>query len=319
MPYIPPMHVREKYFRPIEDEIQRLFNELIYIPLLRIALRRNPDEIMNSLRALVSAVQQGRVWYEDGQFKGSFNAAISKELRTLGAQWNPAAKTWSLTKQDLPVEVQFAQATADQRYEAIRRDMLTTMADMDISMIDNNSDLISKYGKAIDQMEMDFRKSVTGIEAITIVPKLTEGQRKIIAEQWAQNLNLYIKNWTQENILKLRQQIQDNTFSGAGRAEAMVKTIQENYGSSKAKAKFLARQETALLMSKFQETRYGDMGINKYRWSTSHDERVRPDHAALNGKVFLFDQPPVTDRRTGARNNPGQDFNCRCIAIPILD
>ncbi len=59
-------------------------------------------------------------------------------------------------------------------------------------------------------------------------------------------------------------------------------------------------------------------GILEYRWSTSKDERVRHDHKALDTKIFSFASPPVTNLKTGARNNPGCDFGCRCIAIPIF-
>jgi hypothetical protein len=41
---------------------------------------------------------------------------------------------------------------------------------------------------------------------------------------------------------------------------------------------------------------------------TSRDERVRSGHAALHGKVFRYDTPPVTNPRTGEVNHPGQDY-----------
>jgi uncharacterized protein with gpF-like domain len=39
----------------------------------------------------------------------------------------------------------------------------------------------------------------------------------------------------------------------------------------------------------------------------------------LNGHIYSFDDPPVTCQATQAHNNPGEDFRCRCVAIPILD
>ena len=160
-----------------------------------------------------------------------------------------------------------------------------------------------------------FEKAV---RAISISPKLTEAQRDIIADEWGRNLNKYIKSWADKTIFELRDRVQANTFAGR-RAEALEDVIRENYGVSQRKAQFLARQETSLLMSKFRETRYGQIGVRRYRWSTSHDERVRSDHKHLNGKVFSFDSPPVTDARTGARNNPGEDFGCRCVAVGLVD
>ena len=146
---------------------------------------------------------------------------------------------------------------------------------------------------------------------------MTAAQRQLIATQWGTNLDLYIKNWAADNILKLRKQITENTFAGR-RAEDMVSLIRQNYGVGQRKAEFLARQETSLLMSKFHESRFKDIGSQSYIWSSSDDERVREDHKLLNGKIFSWDSPPVVDRRTGRTGHPGEDFGCRCVAIALI-
>ena len=46
-----------------------------------------------------------------------------------------------------------------------------------------------------------------------------------------------------------------------------------------------------------------------YIWRTSGDEKVRSSHAANNGKIFAWDNPPET-------GHPGEDYNCRCWAEP---
>ena len=155
-------------------------------------------------------------------------------------------------------------------------------------------------------------------EKITVAPMLTAQAVDTITKEWAENLELYVRNFAEDQILEMRKTITDNTMAGY-RAEGVAKKIQKEYGVSKRKAKFLARQETALLTSKFQKERFKDIGVTRYRWSTSGDERVRGDHKELNGKIFSWDSPPVTDRRTGKRNHPSEDFGCRCIAIPVLD
>lgn len=48
---------------------------------------------------------------------------------------------------------------------------------------------------------------------------------------------------------------------------------------------------------------------NYYTWRTAHDERVRPAHAANEGRVFAWSDPPPT-------GHPGHDPNCRCTAEP---
>lgn len=49
-----------------------------------------------------------------------------------------------------------------------------------------------------------------------------------------------------------------------------------------------------------------ESGIKKYIWRTMLDDRVRPTHAANEGKIFDLDNPPP---HTG---HPGTEINCRC-------
>ncbi|MEQ1890367.1 MAG: phage minor head protein [Alphaproteobacteria bacterium] len=46
-----------------------------------------------------------------------------------------------------------------------------------------------------------------------------------------------------------------------------------------------------------------------YIWRTRGDNKVRASHAANNGRIFAWDDPPVT-------GHPGEDFGCRCWAQP---
>lgn len=122
--------------------------------------------------------------------------------------------------------------------------------------------------------------------------------------------------------MKLRKQVMAAAFRG-NRYDALVKTIQRSYGVTVSKAKFLAHQETNLLMAKFKETRYTDAGIVEYRWrcvTGSKLHPVRPSHKALDGKIFRFDDPPITTPPSEAprRNNPGEDYGCRCTAVPVV-
>ncbi len=314
MPRISPMVLKPEYYDPIEAEIQRIFDELLYIPLTRVLTCKQTGEVMNAISAILAAVQSGRIWYEDGHFKGTFNARISKELLELGAKYNPPSNTWTLPIDQVPTDVRFAQAAADDKITKMRTEMLNILDGIKTDDITKISTAPEQYEKSLAEMNAAF---VRAAAAIAIPPQFTPAMREQIAYQYGQNLDLYIQKWTDENILKLREQVQQHAYAG-GRADGLVKILQESYGQSKNKAKFLARQETALAMSSFQESRYADIGITEYTWSTSNDERVRHDHKILHGKVFSFSSPPVTNRQTGARNNPGQDYNCRCVAVPLV-
>lgn len=59
-------------------------------------------------------------------------------------------------------------------------------------------------------------------------------------------------------------------------------------------------------------------GVTEYIWRTRRDWRVRPDHQDLDDTIQDWAHPPVVDMRTGRRAHPGEDFLCRCVAIPVL-
>jgi SPP1 gp7 family putative phage head morphogenesis protein len=107
-------------------------------------------------------------------------------------------------------------------------------------------------------------------------------------------------------------------FNEGCRADSLIKTIQTNYGVSKNKAKFLARQETSLLTAEYTINRYKDMGSKRWKWSSSHDSAVRDLHRHLDGEVFTYDAPPVIDDKTGQKGFPRQAYGCRCKLVALI-
>ena len=101
------------------------------------------------------------------------------------------------------------------------------------------------------------------------------------------------------------------------RVEVLARELVERFGVSDSRAALIARDQILKLNGRITEARQTAAGVTQYEWITSRDERVRAGHEALDGKVFSWDDPPVTDTRTGAANHPGQDYQCRCIAMPV--
>ena len=83
--------------------------------------------------------------------------------------------------------------------------------------------------------------------------------------------------------------------------------------TTEKRAMFIARDQSSKLNAALTQARHEDVGIKKYMWSTSLDERVRDSHADKEGLIFEYANPPAD---TG---HPGHDFNCRCVAIPVFD
>ena len=102
--------------------------------------------------------------------------------------------------------------------------------------------------------------------------------------------------------------------------EKLAKKIKASYGVSQSKATFLARQESNLLLAKFRESRYNEIGCDEYIWQTvvgSPSSPVREGHARLNGTRQRFSNPPVVNKK-GDRKNPSEDYGCRCRPKPVI-
>lgn len=79
-----------------------------------------------------------------------------------------------------------------------------------------------------------------------------------------------------------------------------------------SRAEFWARDQTLKTNSDLTRIRAQRAGFPAYRWITARDEFVRDEHAALEGDVIRWDDPPEP-------GHPGEDFNCRCIAEPLAE
>lgn len=115
----------------------------------------------------------------------------------------------------------------------------------------------------------------------------------------------------------LIRRVQSEVTSGliAGQSAAKLRPIlQETLGVSDARARLIARDQTAKVASDLNRRRHEDAGIEDYIWRTSQDERVRSRHRELDGKQYKYGEP------TGAEEGlpPGQPIQCRCIAQAVV-
>ena len=107
---------------------------------------------------------------------------------------------------------------------------------------------------------------------------------------------------------RLSAELRDQPFD----RQRLTKLLAREYGSTGYNLRRLARDQTTKTIGGLTEIRQRQLGIQGYRWSSSADERVRPTHAANNGRMFRWDSPPA------ATGHPGTDIQCRCVAIPAV-
>lgn len=141
---------------------------------------------------------------------------------------------------------------------------------------------------------------------------------RLVMDDWV-NSNVDLIKSVKDKSLSSMKSIVKQGFLDGRTATAIMKDIHKVYGMDKRHARFIARDQMAKLNSELTRMQQEDAGVSQYTWSDSGDGRVRQRHKELNGKVFRWNDPPIVDKKTGRRCHPGQDYRCRCCAIPFFD
>ena len=316
-----PIVVRDRLAEPIAQEIEYHLWDLIYKPLLDVLKEHGlkANSLQNSKASLIEALRAGRVQYRDGIWSGEWGSGISRDLRSFGAVFEPGRKIFRLGLESVPFDVKQAVLASERK----NKDVLEAL-DRELDKIEEASAALTgpvvpvkdHFQTILRDVDDQFHKSVSKDFEIPIV--IDKRLRAKLTKEYSENLNLDIKTFRDEQVFKLRKQVEANWAEGF-RSSEMIGFIQAQYGVTQRKARFLARQETSLLTVKYKREKYEDAGVTKYVWSSSHDKRTRQDHKDLDGQVFEYAKPPVTNKATGARNNPGEDYGCRCVDIPYTD
>lgn len=126
--------------------------------------------------------------------------------------------------------------------------------------------------------------------------------------EWNQSL---IKSAARDYMSDIAGVLDDPDTWGL-RIEEIQALLVERGNVSESRAKLIARDQTQKLNANVNQFRQRNAGVSEYEWSTSLDERVREEHMANEGQTFTWGNPPPS---TG---DPGDDVNCRCVAIPVI-
>lgn len=143
-----------------------------------------------------------------------------------------------------------------------------------------------------------------------IRPPTDAGVAEQIAKRRQENIDLVVK--AQRAYAQGVQDIFGAPENQGLRVEELQAMLQERGDVSESRAELIARDQTLKLNGAITEIRQTNAGVESYTWSTSNDERVRDEHAALEGQTFSWDSPPEV-------GHPGEDFQCRCVAVPVIE
>lgn len=311
---VQPIRDKDIYHQIIYREIKALLDRILFDPILKIATSAKIDN--NNSSELIAALKTGRITYAENYFTGKFNSKIGIEIRRLGGTFNKIRKAYFLPKEKIPTDIKIAAVQGSSIIKEKIAKINEILSDLQKTSAIQTINFNPQFSAVL--FDIDKQYTATMPDNIGLPMTLSAFQRETIRREYTENLNKYIQDMTVESTERLREKVLEKVQEGY-RASSLVSVIKAQQGVSDRHALFLAKQETSILVSTYRDSRYQEAGVKRYIWSTSHDSRVRHDHKVLDGKQFYFNQPPITNQTTGAKNNPGYDFGCRCVAIPILE
>lgn len=303
--------LKKSYTNLIEEKLFSYIWEGIYKPMFDI-LDTKPKVARNSINAVTEALRDRKIYYVDGGFKanGKFSSAISLQLKKWGAVYDKWQKMWRIPKNMIPDEVRVTLAQSEalnasqlRSIDNFLKEVQTNIPDIVDSMIFDN-----EVKTILDDAENEIKKNVKHLNVIT--PELTPQQKQEIARTYTNNLKEYvIKDFGDERIPEMRRKVQEAVLNGQ-RRDDVQKMLETDYGVASRKAKFLARNETGIMLAQYKKATYKGMGFDKFIWNTIMDGKERQLHADLNGTTWSYDDPPIIDERTGRHGLPGETYNC---------
>lgn len=339
--------LEESYYKPIQKDLTAYFYEWYFKPILELLKDKKFNTIHNSKNALIAAIRKGSIVYQTGSFSGKFNARISKELSKF-AVFDKQSKTW---KGYPPSDILAASIVANDKASKLNQEIKSLLPKLDQGVKQAVKDITFNVKDTINKIDKQLTKDV---DNLTVLPEITQDMRDQIEKHYTSNMSLNIVNegdpgqgnWNQEQIVRLRDMVEKNILRGSNRKE-LIDMIQAEWDTTKAKAKFLARQETSLFLVEMRDNRYIGAGLEYYEWLTSNDSRVvgnpggkypnpsngHGNHYMMNRKICSFSDPTIyadniEDARKGKWKSkasiqggdkaPGQEFLCRCTAKPVI-
>ena len=327
---LPPIIYKDSWHSELAKLLTDTLKELIFNPLIETF----ENEIKQNAKdnALYAALKDGKINYTNGRFIGKFNASINKEIKALGGKYRRGE--WILAQDKLPAMlvnlIELNRKKTERIYAALEQKL--DAAKSKINSILKNLDLESLGVRGMDKVSVEFKKTVG--KNLAVQPQLDQkGIRQIYTEYlkstelpikqriWREYRDTtidYTENFAQEEVERLRVDLKEIILSGAPRDYART-AINHHLGLSKARCKFIARQETALLTTEFKKALYCQTGITKYKWRTNHDHKVRKRHIELDGETIDWNDPPISSEKGQKvrRNHAGMDYNCFVGDTPI--
>jgi SPP1 gp7 family putative phage head morphogenesis protein len=167
--------------------------------------------------------------------------------------------------------------------------------------------------EAGDRVDSHLKKLLRD-HGFTVRFKMTAMQNDAVQSAIAENVSL-IKSIASEHLDRVEQLVMRSVADGRD-VGALSRALQDQFGVTKRRAAFIARQQNASITSTFEKSRQLELGITEAVWRHSAGGKTpRPDHVHASGKKYDVAKGMYLD---GVWTWPGKEINCRCYSTPVI-
>lgn len=219
--------------------------------------------------------------------------------------------------------------------ESFKSDSLEELALLPEGLSD---DFKAEISYAAESIARKVSSSVAEMTEMTVgKPYYPQAAKESLLKDWEANFQMLCvsaESDAKKDIARLVTQAKNEGWNGKQLEKAVMKELPDKYAN---RASLIARTESAKLNTAVTLSTYKEIGCHYYMWMATLDERVRPDHAVMNGLICSATDPtvwyeenpddpmhPIEHKRddTMVHLHPGEDFQCRCTMVmwdPVID
>lgn len=165
--------------------------------------------------------------------------------------------------------------------------------------------------RIVDNIKKTYRKRKFPIPEIPF-----KAPSAMLEEAISRNVAL-IQGIVEKNVDNMEAAVLSAVEDGSNFDTVVIEVLKQS-DKSEAYAEFVARDQLSKTYSAVNQERQESVGFEKYTWqaTTGDWQHVRDTHKEQHGKNFEWSKPPMVG---GRALHPGEDYQCRCIAVPFFD
>ena len=172
------------------------------------------------------------------------------------------------------------------------------------------------FAESTEKRSADAMKKILKDGGFTVEFKMTPAMRDIADATIAENVSL-IRSVPSQFFTQIEGIVYRSVTAG-GDLSTMTKELQAQFGVTRRRAAFIARDQNAKMTAAFSRAKSLEAGLTTALWQHSHGGREpRKSHLANSGKEYDIAKGWY-DPDAKVVCWPGTLPNCRCISKPIV-